>query len=217
MHGTLVAQPDIRPAMHTRTRFDHLPFALACLLVGGCSVTSGLGPTQPSGTTQQLLIRSLERALARLDLQPVSGRAIAADVFVNPGNQGLVGQGFVNPAFVQEFVQAWLKAHGVRMVSVAPDLKLKVFVSVLGTDRGDTLIGIPAFQAPIINEPIPEIALFKWTRNRGQSELRIFTLDGKTEDFVGQLPVGVGHAKADEFTVLLFINFSDTDVDQRAP
>jgi len=199
---------------------------VACFVLGGCSVTSGLGPTQPSGTTQQLLIRSLERALDHLDLQRLAGRAVDADVFIQAGSQGVVNlglvnpgvvnQGFVNQTFVKEFVVMWLKAHGVRTVSNAAELKLKVFASVLGTDRGETLIGIPAFQVPILNVPFPEIALFKWTRNRGQSELRVFALDGKTEDFVEQLPIGLGRAKADDYVVLLFIGFSVTDVEQRA-
>jgi len=36
-----------------------------------------------------------------------------------------------------------------------------------------SLLGVPAFQAPVVNVPVPELALFKWTRNRGQTELRV--------------------------------------------
>src|SRR5262249_17021419 len=41
--------------------------------------------------------------------------------------------------------------------------------------RPDTLrcSALPAFQAPVVNVPVPELALFKWTRNRGQTELRV--------------------------------------------
>jgi len=191
--------------MLIRARLLALQSAVACLLLG-CSLSAGFVPTQPSGVTQQLLIRSLERGLARLDLGRFAGRSVDVDVFVQAGDQ----------AFVQEFVVAWLKAHGARVVANAPALRLKVFASVLGTDRGETLIGIPAFQAPVVNVPFPEIALFKWTRNRGQSELRVYALDGKTEDFVEQLPLGVGHSKSDDFTVLLFIGFTRSDLDKPA-
>src|SRR5262249_36738873 len=131
-----------------------------------------------------------------------------------------------NQSFVKEFMVAWLRGHGVRVMpespgakadGAGPALKLKVFASVLGTDRGETLIGIPAFQAPVVNVPFPELALFKWARNRGQSELRVYALDAKTEDFVEQLPIAVGHAKADDFTILIFIGFSSTDVDRPVP
>jgi len=213
--------------MPTRVRLPVFVVAIVGLALAGCSVTSGLGPTQPSGTTQQLLIRSLERALDHLDLPRLTGESVGVEVFILAGNsgvvspsfgyQGVVGQGFVNQAFVREFITIWLKAHGVRIVTEAPDLKLKVFASVLGTDRGETLVGLPSFQAPILNVPVPEIALFKWTRNRGQTELRVYALNAKTDDFVEQLPIGIGHSKADDFTVLLFIGFSSTDVDKPLP
>ena len=193
--------------MSIRTRLLVPCAAVVCVLLGGCSVTTGLLPTQPTGVTQQLLIRSLERSLAKLDLQRFGGRRVDIDVSAQAGNE----------AFVREFVVAWLKAHGVRTALTDPELKMKVFASVLGTDRGENLIGLPAFQAPILNVPFPEIALFKWTRNRGQSELRVFTFDGKTDDFVDQLPLGIGHAKSDDFIVLLFIGFSVSDVDQPVP
>src|SRR5262245_66095573 len=89
--------------MPTRARRDAVMAVVACLLVGGCSVTAGLAPTQPSGTTQQLMIRALERSLAGLDLSRLSGRTVEADVYAQAGNQ----------SFVKEFVVAWLKGHGV--------------------------------------------------------------------------------------------------------
>ena len=40
---------------------------------------------------------------------------------------------------------------------------------------------------------------------------------GRPEDFVDQLPLGIGHAKSDDFIVLLFIGFSVSDVDKPVP
>jgi hypothetical protein len=177
------------------------------MLLAGCSVTAGLLPTQPPGVTQQLLIRALERALAGLYVHRFDGRSVDVDVYTHAGNE----------AFVREFVGSWLKAHGMRTVAKDPELRLKVLVTVLGTDRGETLIGLPAFQAPLLNVPFPEIALFKWSRNRGQTELRVLAFDGRTDDFVAQLPLAVGHSKSDDFTVLLFIGFSRSDIHQAIP
>lgn len=175
------------------------------LALAGCSITTGLLPTAPPGVTQQLLIRSLERSLVDLDVARVSGKTVDIEVYAQTGNE----------TFLTEFVRSWLKAHSVRTVMTGTaDLKMKVFATVYGTDRGETLIGLPAFQAPLLNVPFPEIALFKWTRNRGQTELRVFTFDGKTEDYVDQLPLTVGRSKTDDFTVLLFIGFSLSDVNK---
>lgn len=175
------------------------------LLAGGCSLASELAPTQPPGVTQQLLIRSLERALAQLDIEKLRGPDVAVDVFVLTGNQ----------SFVKEFVTAWLEARGVRTVSESPAIKVKIFASVWGTDSDHTLIGIPGFEAPVVNLPIPELALFKWQRNRGQAEVRIYEFEGKTGAPLGAQAPGIGRSKYDNFTILLFIGFTVSDVEKR--
>ncbi|HET9923465.1 MAG TPA: hypothetical protein VFS98_05045, partial [Methylomirabilota bacterium] len=105
--------------------------------------------------------------------------------------------------------------HGVRTVPDSPEQKLKLFVAVYGTDRDQTLIGVPAFQAPVVNLPVPELALFKWVRNRGVAELRMWAFDGKGDVIMDAPAPGVGRAKHDDFTVLLFVGFSVSDVNKR--
>src|SRR6266700_4616330 len=177
---------------------------LACLL-GGCAFSSQLTPTQPAGVTQQLLMRSLERALATLDIGRFVDRAVAVDLYQQAGNE----------AFVKAFVTAWLEAHRVRVTASQPELKLRVFVSVLGTDRNEKFIGIPAIQAPVLNVPTPEIAFFKRVRNRGQAEVSIYAFDGATDKFVERTPTGVGLAKQDDYTILILITFTVSDADKR--
>jgi hypothetical protein len=193
--------------MVTSARLRSMRVSLAlmgCLLAGGCSLAGQLPPTKPAGVTQQLLIRSLERALAQLDLGKLQGPGVNIDVFVQDGNQ----------AFIKEFVTAWLRAHGVRTVSESPEIKAKVFASVYGTDSDRTFIGIPAFQVPVVNVPFPEIALFKWERNRGQTELRIYEFEGKTDTPLAPQAPGVGRSKYDNFTVLIFLGFTLSDVEK---
>ncbi len=179
--------------------------ALLGLLLSGCSLANQIGTTAPTGITQQLLVRSLERGLSGLDLARISGKPVALEVAVQTGNEG----------FVKDFVTTWLKARGVRTVQDSPEQKLKLFVAVYGTDRDQTLIGIPAFQAPVVNFPIPELALFKWVRNRGVAELRMWAFDGKGDVIMDAPAPGVGRAKYDDFTVLLFVGFTVSDVNKR--
>ena len=96
------------------------------------------------------------------------------------------------------------------------DLRLKIFASVLGVDRGETLVGIPALLAPVANLPTPEIALFEWVRDRGHSEVQIFASDARSGRFLDVAPAGVGRAKYDEFTILLMISFTVDDLDAPA-
>jgi hypothetical protein len=79
--------------------------ALLGLLLGGCALATQIGTTAPTGITQQLLIRSLERALTDLDVTRMSGRPVALEIAVQSGNEG----------FVKEFVTTWLKTHGMRV------------------------------------------------------------------------------------------------------
>jgi hypothetical protein len=99
-------------------------------------------------------------------------------------------------------------------VAYSADLKVKAFASVLGTDNDAALFGIPAFQAPLVNLPVPEIAFFKWQRNRGVAELRLYEFDGKTDAIVGAPPIATGRAKFDKYTILIFIGFTLSDVDE---
>jgi len=149
-------------------------------------------------------MRSLERALAKLDLEALQSQTVGVEVFHHGGPEALV----------KEFIVAWLRAHGVRTVSTSPDLKVKAFASVLGTDNDQTLIGIPAFQAPVVNIGVPEIAFFKWQRNRGVAEMRLFEFDGKTDAIVNTPPLATGRAKLDRFTVLIIFGFTVSDVDK---
>jgi hypothetical protein len=64
------------------------PPAGGALLPDGRLRALGSGyPTQPPAITQQLLVRSLERALSQLDVKRVAGQEVAADVFTHAGNQ----------------------------------------------------------------------------------------------------------------------------------
>src|SRR5207245_1170360 len=122
---------------------------LAWLMLGGCTLSPVPSPTQRSGVTQQLLIRSLERALAGLDIEKLKSQSVAVEVFLQAGPE----------TFVREFIVTWLRAHGVRTASESPELRIKAFASVFGTDSDQTLFGMPAFQAPFMSIPVPEIAI----------------------------------------------------------
>ncbi len=175
------------------------------LLIAGCSTTR-VTQTARSGYEQRLLVRSLERAVSRLDLSRHAGKRVTLDLYALTPDQ----------AFAKEFVASLLDARGVEVISDAKkaDLRLKIFATVLGVDRDEVLLGIPALVAPVVAVPIPEIALFKWTRNRGHSEVEIFAYDPRTDRFVEATPAGVGRSKFDEYTILLVIHFSRDDLDE---
>jgi hypothetical protein len=177
-------------------------------LAGGCAASSQLIPTQPSAVTQQLVVRSLERALMQLDVSRFAGRKVSIE---------LTSQSYGAQSFAKEFVTTWLEAKGVRVTSDAPDLTLKVIASVLGTDRGETFFGIPPLQSTLVGVPTPEVSLFKWVRNRGLTEMSVFVFDARTNTFLEAVGPGIGRSLQDDVTILIVINFTRTDVEARPP
>jgi len=179
--------------------------AAVAVLAAGCTTTR-VTQTQRSGIEQELLVRSVERAAARLDLSHVAGRRVALDLYALTGDQ----------AFAKEFIAAQLTARGIEVVPDPgkSDLRLKIFATVLGVDHSETLVGTPATAVPLVGIPIPEIALFKWARNRGHSEVKIFAYDPHTDKFIAALPASAGRAKFDEYTILLAISFTRDDLEE---
>jgi hypothetical protein len=176
------------------------------LLVAGCT-TVRVTPTERSSIEQRLLVRSLERAAAHLDLTPLVGRVVRLRLFTLTKDQ----------AFAREFLRARLERRGLQ-VSDGTDgeVTLQVFGAALAVDTADTLFGVPAMQAPVLAVPIPEIALFKWERSRGHAELQSYVYDASGR-LLGQVRDVLGQAKWDRFTVLIFISFVVTDLDKPPP
>ena len=180
--------------------------AALVLAAAGCSARV-VTLTDRSGVEQELLVRSLERAVARLDLTPLHGRRAVLEVFALTKDE----------AFAREFVTTRLQARGVQIVGAgaAADVRLRVFASILGVDRGETLFGLPSVPVPVVGLPIPEIALFKWVRHRGLTEVQVYAFEPATGRFLERISDGVGRAKFDQFTVLLVISFTVSDLDER--
>jgi hypothetical protein len=182
-------------------------FLAFAVLLAGCSAAR-VTLTDRSGLEQQLLIRSLERASADLDVRPYAGRRVTLQMF------GLTK----DASFAREYLSARLEERGVHVVTGHPaDAHLKVFATVLAVDHAETLFGVPSLPVPVLAVPIPEIPLFKWVRNRGHVEIQVYAFDPITDRLVRRWPDANGRAKYDEFTVLLVISFSVTDVNRSEP
>ena len=172
----------------------------------GCTTVRVTG-TERSSIEQRLIVRSLERAAARLDITPLVGRSVRLELFTLTKDE----------RFAREFLRTRLEGRGLHIVSASPaDLTLQVFTSALAVDTADTLLGLPAMQAPVLAIPIPEIALFKWERSRGHAELQSYVYD-MAGRLLGHVHDVLGQAKWDRFKILIFISFTITDIDKRPP
>jgi len=182
----------------------------AALLLAGCASSVDLTATSPSATSQLLVFRALERAVADLELTRLRGRRVALDVISQLGEER-------EPRFAAAYLETWLRTKGVEVGADHPELRLHAYLLTLGSDRGQTFVGIPAFQLPVLSLPVPEIALFKWQRSRGRADLRIYAFDATQRTFVEVLPDTTGRSKFDDFTVLVVVGFTVTDVEEPLP
>ena len=182
--------------------------SILCLLflLAGCAASTQIGNTR-SSTEQRLLVRSFERALARLDTHEFKDKSVTVDFY------GLTS----DKDFLKELFTAWLQAQQVRIATdpKLAQLTLKVFAPVIAVDQGQSFVGAPAFTVPILGFVIPEIALFKNLKHSGQAEVEIYTIDGETGKFVDKSPPAIGTAQYDDYTIMIVIHFTRNDLYER--
>jgi hypothetical protein len=169
----------------------------------GCT-TVRVTATERSSIEQRLLVRALERAAVRLDTASLAGRRVKIELFT------LTDDAY----FAREFLRARLETRGVRFVGTGDeaDMTVQVFTVALAVDTADTLLGVPSMQVPVLAVPIPEIALFKLERSRGHAEVQAYTYD-RGGQLIGRLGDVKGEARYTRITLLIFISFDVTDMD----
>jgi hypothetical protein len=187
-------------------RCQFLIFGLA-LLVHGCAVTKQVSSTSRSSIEQRLLVRSFERALDELDTREFSGKAVAVDFY------GLTP----DKDFMKEFFTAWLQGQQVQIAANPNEaqLRLKVFARVLAVDQGQSFVGSPSFTVPILGLVIPEVAVFKNLKHSGHTEVQIYAVDGRGERFVDKSAPAIGEANYDDYTIMIVVHFTRSDIDER--
>lgn len=192
--------------MRPARRAVHVVALLVTLatLATACT-TARVTATERSSVEQRLLVRSLERAAVRLDTAPLVGRRVKIDLFA------LTSDAY----FAREFLRARLERRGLEFVGSGDeaDVTIQVFAAALAVDTADTLVGLPAMQAPILAVPIPEIALFKLERSRGHAEIQTYLYDNRGR-LVTRIGDAKGEAKYNRVTLLIFISFVVTDIDE---
>jgi hypothetical protein len=176
-------------------------------LAAGCTVATQMSVTGRSGLEQQLLFRSLERAVAQLDIQRFPDGPITVELIAltDSGTQ----------TFAEQFVRARLKERGLRVVAEEKDakVKLQIFASMLGTDQNETLIGLPSLPTPV-GFSLPELAVYKVTQNQGRTELQTYAFHPQTGEFISEAPISFGRANYTQYKILAVINFTLNDLEK---
>ena len=175
------------------------------LHAGGCTVMRVTSPPR-TVVEQQLIVRSLDRAAAQLDLERFRGKRVTLSLY------GLTQ----DREFARQFLAARLAEKGAILVGpgLEADLNLTVLATAIGVNQTESLVGLPPLAVPLATFTLPEIRFFKWARNRGVSELQIHAYDAVSHTLTESTPVATGVSRYDAITVLLFLTFRYSDLDR---
>ena len=189
-----------------RIAFGILLLCSVSFLVGGCAVSPQITNTPRSSIEQELLVSSLERGFETLETQHLAGATVTVDFY------GLTP----DKDFAKEFLIAWLQAHRVHIVTDPKEaqLRVKVFAPVLGVDQAQSFIGTPSFTVPFLGVTIPEIPLFRDVRHVGHAALESYTLEEDGGKFLDRSPTAMGQSTYDDYTVLIIIHFTRSDMEK---
>ena len=178
---------------------------LALILMAGCT-SIRMTQTPRSILEQQLEVQALERAISQLPIKQLKGKSVSLELF---------GLNENDLPFAVELIHVWLVKQGVYVAQDQEtiDLRLKVFAKVLAVDQAEVLLGTPEFM--FFGIPIPAIAFYRHLLNRGRVDLQMYIFDQKLETLIDELPVSLGKAKYDRYTILFIISWTSSDLDKK--
>ena len=195
-----------------------------CVLVAGCAIEQEISRTPRTAVEQLLLTQAVTRALTNLTvtLPPqapvyleVSGFYIdRARLTMRDQSAGDVQSPTLDFLFVQDTLAAALGRRGyrIRRRDEQPAYLARVSVESLGTMQGLTFIGMPPVQSVLIPFSLPELTLYKHVDQSGYARLHIDVFDHATGEYQGSSATLIGRTAYDQYTVLFFFTWVDTDM-----
>jgi hypothetical protein len=148
-------------------------------LAAGCG-SRRITDTPRTASEQLLVSASVDKAVAQLDFDPLTGRKVFVDT-------SMVDR--VDKSFVAATVRSYAWRAGVALVDKAEDAELimEVRCGAVGLDRNDFILGIPASDIPNpvgASVPVPEVAAFKNTKQTGATRISFVTYKRENREFV---------------------------------
>jgi hypothetical protein len=149
--------------------------SIALAAAGGCGTTRW-SDTRRTATEQLLVSDAIERAVDRIDLSPLAGRRIFLDV------------AFLDDLDDTKYLAAELRHHilasGCRLAEKREDADIVVEAraGVIGTDRNELLVGVPATSVSFAGSGtnIPELAAAKRTDQRAVAKVSLHAYERVT-------------------------------------
>jgi hypothetical protein len=169
--------------------------------LSGCSSTYEVTKTPRTPIEQLILTQSLQRTLIDAVLPIPQGQSVVVEAVGLTADQ----------AFVTAFIEKWLSREGLNLPKDGKEpLIARVTLDAFGTLQDLTFFGIPNMSTLVLT--IPEIAFYKVQKQLGMTRLSIDFIEKKTGRLIRSTPIYEGDAYYNKYTVLVFVNFSKTDL-----
>jgi hypothetical protein len=176
---------------------------LAAVFLSGCSRTYETTKSARSPIEQLLLIQSLQFGLADAVPPVASGQSVAVEAVGLSGDQ----------AVVASQIEKWLTREGFVVPKDGKEsVVARVAIESFGTLQDETFFGIPPIGGGIIPISLPELAIYKASRQRGYSRFSVDFIDKKTGRLIRATPVHEGDSHYNQYTFFFAFNLNRTDL-----
>lgn len=155
--------------------------ALACLFLAapGCGTTR-MSDTARTATEQLLISNAIDKSINEMDFSVLAGREVWLDATFL--------EGIVDKNYIVSSLRQQLLAYGALVKEKREEATyvVEARAGVVGTNRHEVLLGIPALQVPVlagmtgVPSQIPEIPFAKTTDQKGVAKLAVFAYNQRT-------------------------------------
>lgn len=182
---------------------------LAVVGIGtGCQMNR-VTTTDKTAIEQGLMSQATERATAKMDLAALKGKTVFLDV----SNAKASNLEYIVDSLKNQLATMDIKTTDSLKTS---DAVLIPVIANSAIDDNDFLIGIPSIPIPVPGAgtfSTPELALYKQKKQKGRNRMAIRAENPTDRKVVAMVPYTYGEATFDRYTLLIFIQFRHTDME----
>ncbi|WP_254776056.1 hypothetical protein [Nitrosomonas sp. Nm34] len=184
----------------------YLGAALAYLLTA-CSTTQTMTNSLRTPTEQLLISEAVMRSLSK---RPESALPIPRGASVKLDISGIS----LDKDFILGVVAGWLGQQGYRVQRSAENAiyRINIVINSLGTELGNTFVGVPAIQASLIPISLPELAIYKAEYQTGYANFYFDIFELPSNRFVASSSPFIADTFFNAYTALFVFTHKSTDL-----
>mgnify|MGYP006188590865 FL=1 len=178
-------------------------------LAAGCSTTHKTTQSPRTAIEQLLISEAVMRSLPSKP-QGMFSLSIPPGAAVVLNTAGISGDRIL----LQQILVGWLGRQGfaVQQDEKNASYRINVNVNAMGTEFGTNFFGMPPASSQFLPISIPELALYKAQFQTGYVKFYMDIFKLPSEQFVQSTPMFVAETYYNDYTLLLLISFSRTDL-----